>query len=430
MTASKKMPLRAAKRNGIVLSGALAAALLLPGTASADSYAVQPKQGVVSVERIPKDYAPLGMRLGVFNLLPQADVVQTYTDNVFRTQSSKKSDMITTVSPLVQLQSDWPRHSLNFLASADMYRYWDHTSENHTNYALAADGRFDVQKDTQVYAGVGYRQLHEERGSPNDTASALEPPKYYDESVNVGAYQQFGQLNARVDLRGDYWNYDTIQTRTGPVAQVDRNRWDSQASLRVGYDLNNGWEPFVRGRYVNSDYNTARDRAGFDKDSDGYEVVGGAAFDLKGLWLGEVFAGYVQRSFDDARFKTVEEPTFGATVTWNVTPLTALNARVNRTISDTIVSGSSTEMDTFYSVGGDTEVQPNLVLGGTLSYLNSKFNGAVRQDDVYAAGVRARYFLNRNFSVGPEIQYVTRDSNIAGTDYDNWIALIRLTGRI
>jgi hypothetical protein len=418
------------KRTGLLL-GALTAAALLPGIALADSYAVQPKQGVVSVERIPKEYAPLGIRLGVFNLLPQLEVRETFTDNVFRTEGNKKTDVITTVSPLVQLQSDWPRHSLSFLASADMYRYLDHTSENRTDYTLATDGRVDIQRDSNVYGGLAYRKLHEERGSPNDVAAALEPPEYTDKSVNLGYFQQFGQLNARLDYRGDKYDYDSVATRGfGIVSQADRARFDSQYTARVGYDLNNGWEPFVRARYITSDYRTARDRGGFQKDSDGWEAVGGTAFDLRGIWLGEVFAGYVTRDFDDARFKSVEEPTFGASVTWNVTPLTALNARVNRTISDTIVSGSSTEMDTFYGLSGDTEVQPNLVLGAGVSYLNSKFNNAVRQDDVYTAGIRARYFLNRNFSVGPEIQYITRDSNIAGTDYDNWIALIRLTGRI
>jgi hypothetical protein len=430
MNASKKMPLTAMKRNGILLTGALAAAVLLPSIAQADSYAVQPKQGVVSVERIPAEYAPLGIRLGVFNLLPVVDLKETYTDNVFRTKSDKKGDFITTVSPLIQLQSDWARHSLGFLASADMYRYMDHTSENRTDFTLATDGRVDVQRDIQVYGGVAYRQLHEERGSPNDIASALEPPKFNDASANLGYFQQFGQLNARLDFRGDQYTYADVNTATGIVHQVDRNRFDAQYTARVGYDLNNGWEPFVRARYVNSDYRTARDRGGFQKDSDGYELVGGTAFDLKGLWLGEVFVGYVQRDFEDPRFQSVEEPTAGAAVTWNITPLTALNARVNRTITDTIVDGSSTEMDTFYGLSGDTEVRPNLVLGAGVSYLNSKFNNAIRQDDVYTAGVRARYFLNRNFSVGPEIQYITRDSNVSGQDYDNWIALIRLTGRI
>lgn len=414
--------------------GVTAAAIVLtaPALAVADSYQAQPRQAVVNVERTPEDFAPVGVRLGAFNLLPETNLREVFTDNVYRTQNNTKSDLITTVSPQLQLKSDWARHEVNLLASADIYKYASHTSENREDLNLAGDFRVDVMKDINFYGGAAYRQLHEERGSPNDPAGSLTPPKFNVQSTNLGYFQQFNQLNVRLDGRADQYTYADVSTSTGTVRQVDRNRLDTVGSVRFGYDTLTGWEPFVRFSYINSDYRTSRDRNGFLKDSNGYEAVGGTAFNLSGIWAGEAFVGYVHREFEDSRFKTVEDPTFGLALVANVTPLTAVNAVVNRTISDTTVNGASSSTNTYYGLSADHELQRNLVIGAGANLLHSDFEGTNRQDDVTTLGTRAKYYFARYFSVGPEINYVTRDAQNSGgaDDYDNWIFLIRLTGRI
>jgi len=416
---------------GVVLTGAALLASTAYHVALADSYQAQPRQAVVSVERTPEDFAPVGIRLGAFNLLPEANLKEVYTDNVYRTQTSTKSDFISTVSPQLQLKSDWARHELNLLASADVYKYASHTAENHEDLNLAGDFRVDVMKDINFYGGAAYRQLHEDRGSPND-AAGLSPGKFNVESTNLGYFHQFNQLNFRLDGRADNYTYADVATSTGIVRQVDRNRLDTIGSFRVGYDTLTGWEPFVRVSYVNSDYRTSRDRNGFIKDSHGYEAVGGTAFDLTGIWVGEAFVGYVHRDFEDSRFKSVDDPSFGLALVGNVTPLTSVNAVVNRTIGDTTVNGSAASTNTFYGLSADTEMRRNFVVGVGANLLHSDFSGTSREDDVTTVSTRAKYYFARYFSVGPEIDYVTRDSQNSGgaNDYDNWIFIIRLTGRI
>jgi hypothetical protein len=405
---------------------------MAPDMARADSYQAQPRQAVVNVERIPEEFAPVGVRLGAFNLLPEMNLKEAFTDNVFRTQNNTKSDFITTVSPQLQLKSDWARHEVNLLASADIYKYASETSENREDLNLAGDFRVDVMKDIAVYGGAAYRQLHEERGSPNDPAGSLSPPKYNVASTNLGYFHQFNQLNFRLDGRADSYTYADVSTPTGTIREVDRNRLDTVGSFRVGYDTLTGWEPFVRFSYINSDYRTSRDRGVFLKDSNGYEAVGGTAFNLKDIWAGEAFVGYVQRDFDDSRFKSVEDPTFGLALVANVTPLTSVNAVVNRTISDTTVNGASSSTNTYYGLSADHEMRNNWVVGVGANFLHSDFEGTQRQDDVTTVGTRAKYYFARYLSVGPEINYVTRDAQHSGgaDDYDNWIFLIRLTGRI
>lgn len=417
---------------GLLLAGTALLASVAPQTAMADSYQAQPRQAVVNIERVPEEFAPVGVRLGAFNLLPELNLREVFTDNVFRTQNNTKSDFVSTISPQLQLKSDWARHEFNLLASADIYKYASETSENREDLNLAGDFRVDVMKDINVYGGAAYRQLHEERGSPNDPAGSLTPPKYNVESTNIGYFQQFNQINVRLDGRADNYTYADVGTATGTVRQVDRNRLDTVGSVRLGYDLLTGWEPFVRVSYINSDYRTSRDRNGLVRDSNGYEAVGGTAFNLSGIWAGEAFVGYVKREFEDSRFKSVEDPTFGLALVANVTPLTSVNAVVNRTISDTTVNGASSSTNTYYGLSADHEMQRNWVVGAGANFLHSDFEGTTRQDDVTTVGARAKYYFNRYFSVGPEINYVTRDAQHSGgqDDFDNWIFLVRLTGRI
>jgi hypothetical protein len=415
----------------LLLCGAAFALWATIDPAAADSYSVQPRQGVVSVERTPQDYEPLGIRLGVFNLNPQMTVREAYNDNVFATQSNKIGDWITTVSPQVQLQSDWARHSLGFLASADINKYASRTSENYDNFNLAVDGRVDILRDSSVYAGTAYRQLHEPRTSPNNQ-DGLTPQEYWVWANNVGYFQSFGRLNLRLDGEADQYTYAELPTATGIINEVDRNRLDSIGTIRVGYDMLTGWEPFVRTRFINSDYRTPVDRGGFQKDNSGYEVTGGTAFNFNDLYIGEAFVGYVQRDFSDSRFSNVEDPTFGLGLVANITPLTAVKAVINRTIGDTVVAGASTSTDTFYGISADTEVRPNVVVGAEANLIHSDFNGISRIDDVTTVGTRARYYLNRNFSFGPEIQYITRDAQNSGgpDDFQQWLFIIQLTGKI
>lgn len=410
---------------GVVLVAGFAQA------ARADSYSAQPRQQAVSVDRIPQEYQPTGMRLGAFDLFPQLDVSEAYSDNIYRTQTGKKGDFITTVSPNIRLQSDWARHELGVQAWGDIVNYNKHSSENHNNLNLAADGRLDIMRDMNVYAGAAYRQLYEDRGTPTDQ-NGTHPQKYNVASGNVGFFNQFNRLSVRLDGKFDQYTYGNLDSSTGLIRENDRDHADAQGIVRVGYEILTGWEPFVRYNYVDSDYRTAQDRNGVNKDSNGYEVDAGTAFNLNGIWAGEAFVGYMRRDFDDSRLSAVSDPTFGLALVANVTPLTTVKSSINRTVDPSITLGSSSLTDTSYGLSADTEVLRNFVVSAGGNYMTTDYNGIARTDDVTTVGTKAKYYFNRNFSVGPEISYITRDAQNSGgqNDYDNWIFLFRLTGRI
>jgi hypothetical protein len=415
----------------IALIGGLALTAGLAPMALADSYSAQPRQEVVSVDRIPQEYQPTGMRFGAFDLFPMLDLSEAYSDNIYRTQTDTRDDLVSTVSPSVRLQSDWSRHELGVQASAAMVNYLAHSAENHNNLNIAADGRVDIMHDMNAYAGASYHQLYEDRGTPTDQ-NGTHPQKYNLASGNAGFFNQFNRLSVRLDGKVDQYTYADLTTTTGIIRENDRDHADAQGTVRVGYEVLTGWEPFVRYNYVDSDYRTAKDRNGVNKDNNGYEVDVGTAFNLNGIWAGEAFAGYLTRDFDDRQLSSVSKPTFGLALVANVTPLTSIKSSINRTVDPSITLGSSSLTDTTYGISADTEMLRNFVVSAGGNYTQTDYNGISRTDDVTTVGTKAKYYLNHYFSVGPEISYVTRDAQNSGgqDDYNNWIFLLRLTGRI
>jgi hypothetical protein len=63
-----------------------------------------------------------------------------------------------------------------------------------------------------------------------------------------------------------------------------------------------GYQAFVQGSYDVTNYDDPRDDNGFERDSKGYQVVGGLSLDLTDLIIGEFFAGYFSEDFDDPEF--------------------------------------------------------------------------------------------------------------------------------
>lgn len=404
--------------------------LALGAEAAAQIYTAQPRQATTTYERVPEDYVAPGTRLGAFEVRPSLTLTEAYNDNVYKTENNPTEDFVTTISPTLALRSDWNNHEVAFLVSSDIVRYADNSEENRENYTLAGDFRVDVLRDSNFYGGAGLRRLYEDRGSP-DAANGREPTEFDQLSGNVGYFHRFNRMSVRADGRVDRFDFQDVASTTSVIEQDTRDRTQTEGLLRVGYEVSPGWEPFVRGRYIQNEYRLSTDASGFRRNSDGHDIVAGTAFDLTRLVLGEVFAGYSHREFEDNRFEDLTVPSYGLALVWNVTPLTTVNGVVNRTIGETTQANSPGSVTTFYGISADTEVARNFVVEAGLNYTNADYEDIAREDHTVSVGVRARYYLNRNLYIGPDIQYSTRDAeNVTGSDYDNWIFLLRVSGRI
>lgn len=383
------------------------------------------ERGATVMDRPRPELDPLGVRAGSFLIFPKVEAGTAYQTNVYAVPDNETGDFIFTLSPSVVARSDFSRHALTFEAGAEIGRYLDETSENYFDYRAIATGRLDVGAGGAATGRIGHFKNHEDRGDPDEVTSASEPVEYSLTLGEVGYRQRFNRISAGIGASAEWIDYEDVSLIGGGTSdQDDRDRWEYSTNARVGYEIQSGFEAFLRGTYSVIEY----DRESVNRDSDGYEIVVGSDFDLTGLLTGTAYAGYLARDFDNPAFEDPDGLAFGVDLDWSVTQLTTVRATAERTIEES--TSTSSRERTEFGIGVDHELLRNLILQADAVYRLDDFVGSTREDDFYTVGVGAIYTLNRNFYGRAGYVFETRESNISTFDYDDNIISLTLGARL
>lgn len=413
---------------GFVSISSAMLALLAYGVspASAQQYSRETVRGLTVVERPRPELDPTGMPLGGFRMFPNLGVVEEYDDNIFATDSNEVDDFTTKVQPEATIASQWSRHALNLRASGDFGFYADNTDENYEDYFAGADGRFDYNPRGYFSAGYDYRKSHEARGSP-DNVNGIEPTEYDTNRARGGWFQKFNRLSFKAEEIWKRINFDDVLTSAGAsINNDDRDRDELESSVRLGYEIVPEYEAFTRFAYFNRDYDNALDDNGFNRDSDGYEIVGGTALDFGGKLFGDVYVGYREQDFDDLALQKINGVTFGGEMNWNAGNLTTFTATVRRTIEETTQAAASGYFMTTAGIAVNHELRRNIMGGLGFSYTNQDYEGISRDDDLVNFSMNLDYQMNRLATTRLSYELTNRNSNIVGQDYTKNVVMVRL----
>jgi hypothetical protein len=418
------------------LCGSIFAQAQVPG--SQPPPARQDVNIVTPNERAAENYDAKGVRVGSFFLFPLMEFDEAFNDNIYATSAAtgRTSSFIQILKPSVELRSDWQNHMLNFFARGAFGLYSADSTQNYQDYSVGVNGRLDIQREWNIYGGTSYSRGHEELGTPNTVLGTFQPNFYNQFAANLGYFQQFGLFKARLDTSLDSFDYQN--NANGPVQGVilnsDRDRTEFRESLRFGYEFIRGLEVWVRGGLNQRRYVSGMDSLGFDRNSTGWDGVGGLSLDLGGVTSIEVYAGYIQQDYADVRFQSVRAPTFGLTGYWN--PVKPLSVRpfVRRTVDDTALAFASGFLSTSGGVDLDYDLSPNVRISGHGDYSIADYqaisNSTNRYDQYVTLRAGVMYYPTASFFVGPSYQYIHRSSNQFNSDYDQNLIMLRLGARL
>jgi hypothetical protein len=403
----------------VVCLGLMVAAIFVTETTAQES-----KESTVTGRPRP-NFDAVGLPPGGFTVFPSLTLGSEFSSNVFATDGNEDADAIFTISPEVNLLSDWGRHALGLQGSATVYKYIDNTSEDVEDYLFAGNGRFDILRDTYLTANAGIRRAHEDRGSPND-ANGEEPTEYTTIGGELGLFHRFNRLSGELGGLARHLDFDDVDATGGSINNDDRDRMEYDSFLRLGYDFRSDASAFIQGGFNMEQYDNVPDDGGFDRDSYGYDVVGGISFDITNLVFGEFFGGILAEEFDDPAFDSTLGYSLGADIAWNVTPLTTINFAATRAVEETTVAGASSALTTETSLSADHELLRNLILNAGLSYRLEEFDETSRDDNTIEADLGATYLMNRFVHLMLGYNYTQRLSDAPGLDYTEHEALLRV----
>jgi hypothetical protein len=385
-------------------------------------------QGVI--ERPRPDYDPLGIPIGAFRLFPSVALGTSFDDNTYRTPSGIQSDVFLEISPALLIKSNWSEHMLNFEALLRHYQYSRLSEESHTDWAVSATGRLDVQRGIALTGQANYLATHEPRTSPDQPESAAKPTAYRMTHAETGLTLSPFRVGLEAGIAIDRYNFDlTPLIGGGRLDNHDRDRDAWQTFVRAIYEVSPGYAGFLRASFDQRTFDIKKDRTGLDRNSQGERLDAGLDLDITRLVHGEISVGHWHQEYN-APLPDVSVFDYSGALEWYVTTLVTLHFNASRVLNDTTIFGASASDDQHIGTSVDYELLRNLIIQAAVSRTVSDFRGSSREDRYFDASIGFNYLMNRSLAVRATYVHSARSSNAPGQEFHDDLISLQLISHL
>jgi hypothetical protein len=409
--------------NASALTPAPAAAAL--ASAAADPTLAVPRTLIRRPVVDDAPFDPVGIAAGSFRLRPAIEVSGGYDTNPARTNAGGGASNFAIVAPALQVNSNWSRHELTADLRGSYTAYGAAPSQDRPAFDGKINGRIDVTSLTRIDLESRLVVATDNPGSPNIQAGLARLPVSTDVGGTVGIGQRFNRFDVALKGGIDRTTYQNSVFTDGTTASNDDRNFDQYSTqLRTAYELTPGVKPFVELDADRRHHDLPLDQFGIDRDSDGRAAKVGSTFELSRLLIGQLAFGYLERDYTDPTLPTVKGPTLDGSLAWVASALTTFKlTAVTRTDESTLagVSGVFT-----HEVGIEVDHAFRTWLDATLKFTGDRdaYVGSPRLDDRYAGSFALTYKLTRELQLKGELRREWLNSNIAGNNYQAYVALL------
>jgi len=371
---------------------------------------------------------PDGIRAGGFIIKPSITVGESYDSNIFLEDSGVTDSFITTIAPRLMIETNWNRHALLLETGAEFGFFTSGSDDDYIDYDASLEGVLDITRRAYISGGFGYTHGHEARGTVDVPGTATEPVEFDGFSGDILGEVSSGRFRFQAFANAEDLNFDDVSLIGGGSGnEDDRDRFAVETGVEVGYSVRRGYEAFIRGSYLVTDYDDAVDDTGVDRDSTGFRVLGGLKVDLTRLIEASVGVGYLAAFYDDSTLEDVNGFAIDAEVLWFITPITAIFFTANRGINETTLTDASSDVTTEAEIGVKHELRRNLTLRASGGYADIDYDGISRNDQLYFAGLGAGWKLTRRLTIEPFYDFRLRDSNLSSEDFTDHRVTLSVT---
>lgn len=387
------------------------------------------RTGESDIFRLAPAYNAQGVRVRDFIISPFIEAGGRYNSNIYAQPRAAQGDFVVRTTAAVLARSDTPVHALNFGARIDSYNYATFGRESRVDGSIFANGRYDITRDTAVYAGSSFLGAHEDRGSADDRNGRF-PTRTLAYVMEGGSMTRMGRFTLAGDVQAIRREFLSVEAANGTSIRNElRNRWELISAVRGAYELNPGYAVIIRAEGNIRTYDSRVDARGFNRNSTGFRVETGIGVDLSQLVRADFLVGYLQQNYEDARLRSPSGFAMRAVLNWTPSRLTVVAAQLERSVAETITAASSIQR-TSAAVLVRHELARNIVLTGTGSIGYDEFVGIARRDVNWDLRGRVTYAFTQNYYVSGEAGFRQRASNDAAFRFNEGLVGFRFGFRL
>lgn len=359
------------------------------------------------VEDVNESGKQPGFYTDSFHILPEAQVTTYYDDNVFASADTEDADTVAVISPTLKIRSLWEQHSLNLDTGGKIGRFQDNDAENYEDTWIDVDGKYELGKETSLFAGLGYSTKHEGRDS-KESAQTLEEVTTYDVSkMELGLRHSRNDFTYRLGATYEALDFDNV----GTLINDGRDRSVTGLGLRASKKISGRSRVFLQGLINQRSYDQALDSNGFNRDSDGYSTVLGISRALSGGGKVEAYAGVLSQDYDDRGFDSVNEADYGANLHWYPSQTVKLIGSLKRSLKETTEPGASGFLYTALNLQLDKKIITDVIGYASYSYGLAEYQMIGREDDYNGYSLGLKYFMSPHIFLTTSINHLSNDSN-------------------
>ena len=371
---------------------------------------------------------PPPMQFGRLTVEPSVGVALAHDSNVYAQDTGARSDWRTTVEPEVRLSAPAGAHAVEARAQVRAVRHAGEGRLDHTDAGLDARAALAIDRATTLTLEGEAGRRHLLPGAPDaaDAAAAASPV----DRAAIGARlaRRMGALAAGAGVAAGVQDHRDVALRGGGRAEQDyRDRTEWRASVFASVDVTPDLTAFAEVEADRRDHGHA-DPGGVRHDSRALGLVAGMRVEVAQILSAEVRGGWLTRRFEDSALDDVTGLDAGLAVRWAATPLTTLAMEIDRDVVEPAVPGAAAIVRTRARLGFDHELLRTLMVRPAVAYRRDAYAGLARTDEVYAAGVKLDYLVNRSLAAGVSVSHGRQASSVPGLDHERTVAEVQ--GRV
>jgi hypothetical protein len=375
---------------------------------------------IETARRLPDDnpYAPIGLRVGTFELFPSIEQGIGATSNADGGTDGESAVFSETIARF-DLRSDWSRHEARLNGFGILRRDLSGADIRDTEAGLDGELRLDFAGGYEGRAAFSYLHRPESASSPVSLTSAASRPDRETLAGELGIGREVARLRLGLTANVTRDMFSDARLSDGTtLSQEDRNSTLASLRLRTGYEVSPALIPFAEVEIGRRVYDNEIDAAGFARSADRLALRGGIGIDISEKWRGEAYAGWLSEDPDDAALDAVSGLEIGGNLAWSPMRGTIVDLNALTTVEGTTAPGASGSLLYAGNLSLTREMRANLTGTAGIGLDYRDYANSSAYDMTWSGQVALTWWLNRYLGLTGRARYETVTSSDAGRESD------------